>query len=82
MVTLIVPVQGCPDDFIISLGLRLCWLSWDGKDGGEYKLETLCKVDEGVDHRFNDGKVDRQGRLWAGTMPLEVRVLTLKAIKD
>lgn len=32
------------------------------------KIEVLCNPNVGVDVNFNDGKVDRRGRFWSGTM--------------
>lgn len=39
------------------------------KESGE--LELLANPDIGFGLRFNDGRVDRHGRFWVGTMPLD-----------
>jgi len=69
--TLIVPVENHPNKFIIGHGRELRVLEWDGKTGvaTAANLKTLHTVDDGnAAGRFNDGKCDSQGRLWAGTM--------------
>jgi sugar lactone lactonase YvrE len=38
-------------------------------EGATGKLETVVSLDTRIpDHRFNDGRCDRQGRFWVGTM--------------
>ncbi|XP_065334003.1 regucalcin-like isoform X1 [Cloeon dipterum] len=64
----VVPVFRHPHLFVVGLGLDVALLRWDG--------ETQCAIERvlGSVHatpgslRFNDGKADPQGRLWAGTM--------------
>lgn len=49
---------------IITIDRNFC--SFDPDTG---KIETLFEMEPGLpDNRFNDGKCDRQGRFWAGTM--------------
>lgn len=70
---LVAPVQGRKGQFVVGQGKKLCLLKWDGVDGGKFELEELVETDKDKpENRLNDGKVDRSGRLWAGTMPLEV----------
>ena len=74
MPSLIVPIKGKKGEFLIGRTRDICVLKWDGTDGGEFSLETVCQVEaDRDDTRFNDGKVDHKGRLWAGTMQIEVR---------
>jgi sugar lactone lactonase YvrE len=50
----------------VLLTLRRSFASFDWATG---KLETLAEVEiDSPGNRFNDGKTDRQGRHWAGTM--------------
>nr|CAD7455141.1 unnamed protein product [Timema tahoe] len=70
-VSLVVPIKGKKEQFVISVGRNIAILTWDGKSTAPTKVETLCSVDSDEDkirNRFNDGKVDPTGRLWAGTM--------------
>ncbi|XP_064643112.1 regucalcin-like [Lineus longissimus] len=49
--------------YITSQGAKIVHLDWDNPAG----CTTLAEVDQGKDTRFNDGKCDKMGRLWAGT---------------
>ncbi|KAJ8305532.1 hypothetical protein KUTeg_016077 [Tegillarca granosa] len=60
-VSLVVPCR--KGGYIISIGRTLARLDWDTK-----KVTMLVEVDQGTNNRFNDGKCDPKGRLWAGTM--------------
>ena len=56
-------------EFLIGKGRDLCRLQWDFKQNDGPKLVKMVEVDvEFRDNRFNDGKCDFMGRLWAGTM--------------
>ncbi|GLH01975.1 Regucalcin [Gryllus bimaculatus] len=73
-ISLVVPVDGQKDKFIISVGRNISILTWDGKSEKPSNLETIAEVDdeEGKrENRLNDGKADPSGRLWAGTMGYE-----------
>jgi len=78
-VSFVVPIQGKEGkEFMIGRSRDLCRLHWDQarqeretEDGAKlgHWVVVLAKVDRGQTYnRFNDGKVDPQGRLWAGTM--------------
>ncbi|XP_067935838.1 regucalcin-like isoform X2 [Watersipora subatra] len=50
--------------YIVSSQRKICHLDWDSKN-----LTAIAEVPAiGANDRFNDGKCDHQGRLWAGTM--------------
>uniref|UniRef100_A0A182IYV2 Regucalcin n=1 Tax=Anopheles atroparvus TaxID=41427 RepID=A0A182IYV2_ANOAO len=68
----VVPVKGRRGEFVVGSGTRLVLVSWDGRSERATLGQVLADLggDE-ADHRFNDGKVDAQGRLYAGTMLAE-----------
>ncbi|KAI1287489.1 Regucalcin [Halotydeus destructor] len=65
--TLIVPYANDDNKFIVSRNQTICELDWSTRE-----LVELTTVESGQDTRFNDGKCDPRGRLWAGTMGNEV----------
>jgi gluconolactonase len=70
-VSLIIPVEGHRNKFLISLGRHLATIKWDGEHHQVSEITKLGEVDDQsdtLDNRFNDGKCDPTGRLWAGTM--------------
>jgi len=70
-VTLVVPVDNAVNKFVIGHGLSLRVLEWDGKSetAKSDKLKTLQVVKaHNPNGRFNDGKCDSSGRLWAGIL--------------
>lgn len=65
--TFIVPVESKPNTYIIGLERSMCELEWDGVSADVFELKQLNNVEENYPkNRFNDGKCDPQGRLWAG----------------
>lgn len=78
-VSLAVPHADLPDTLVVSVGRQLKAVTWpqpkadltvDAKD-----LVTIASVDEKYpENRFNDGKCDTMGRLWAGTMNMKTDV--------
>ena len=56
---------------MISVGRNLAILTWDGVSSTPSDVKIVSTVDDEdekkVKNRFNDGKADPTGRLWAGT---------------
>lgn len=68
----IILVQGKPDQFVLGTGNKVVLVSWDGRSEKGTFLKTLYDLGEAQKHvRFNEGKVDPNGRLYAGTMQLD-----------
>ncbi|GJQ71426.1 hypothetical protein Trydic_g11151 [Trypoxylus dichotomus] len=66
--TLAIPCESNDKQFIIALNRTLFRVEWDGQNN--YNIsEVLTVVDKDKpNNRFNDGKADKEGRLWLGTM--------------
>lgn len=64
-VSLVVPCS--KGGYLISVGRTLCHFDWETK---QTKVLTEAEL-KGTKNRFNDGKCDSKGRLWAGTMGYE-----------
>ncbi|XP_053604924.1 regucalcin-like isoform X2 [Plodia interpunctella] len=68
-VSFIIPVEGKPDYYVVSLERRFVVVHWDGQNNSEVKIvKELFEVDQQTKNYINDGKVDPRGRLYAGTM--------------
>lgn len=62
-----IPIHGKKDQFIVGAGNRLLQVTWDGVHTMGQIMKVLCELPvTGV--RMNQCKVDKQGRLWFGTM--------------
>ncbi|XP_068203862.1 regucalcin-like [Palaemon carinicauda] len=66
-VTIVVPVEGCKDWYVVSVGNTLCGVQWKVTDPDNHTTKPKV-LQVTLDSHFNDGKCDPQGRLWAGTM--------------
>lgn len=61
---LAVVLEGQNGELILGLDRNLVRYDWELEE-----IEELCGVEEGLTlNRFNDGKVDPQGRIWIGTL--------------
>lgn len=61
---LAVVLKGQNGKLILGLDRKLVRYDWDTR-----AMEELCEVEvESTSNRFNDGKVDPQGRIWIGTL--------------
>lgn len=68
-VGMVIPVEGQDNQFIVARGRDLRLMEWDGESSAPTTLTTLVSVEDDLPaNRFNDGKVDALGRLWAGTI--------------
>ncbi|XP_076052230.1 regucalcin-like [Oratosquilla oratoria] len=69
--TVIVPVDGAPDLFVVTLGRSFAVVEWKHSDP-DYHVVTPVVLQTVDEHNkstfFNDGKCDPSGRLWSGTM--------------
>ncbi|XP_058058750.1 regucalcin-like isoform X1 [Anopheles bellator] len=71
-ISFIVLVAGQPEHFVVGDNNRVSLIRWDGRAEQVTRIRTLADLGETQRHvRFNDGKVDPSGRLYAGTMRLE-----------
>lgn len=66
--SIIIPVRGKTDQFIVTLERDLVLVTWDGVSEKPSKVEKITDVDGNTENRINDGKCDPSGRLWMGTM--------------
>lgn len=63
----VIPSKNNPNLLVAGLGRSVVAVEWDGSTQSETK--TLTTVSEQFPNsKFNDGKADKQGRLWIGTM--------------
>lgn len=65
-VSIIIPVKGNCQQFLVSLERDISIITWDGVSDKPSKIEKIGEVDVGTKNRMNDGKCDGVGRLWVG----------------
>lgn len=83
-VALVIPVEGTSDKFLVGLGRKLIVVTWDGVSTTVSNIEELLEVENEpgfTNNRWNDGKADPTGRLWAGTMGPEPEIGKLEKEK-
>lgn len=69
----VIPVEGSTNKFVAGSSIDIVVLSWDSeKTLASCTPQILVSADSNrTEIRFNDGKADSSGRVWAGTMGLE-----------
>ncbi|XP_055545052.1 regucalcin-like [Wyeomyia smithii] len=68
-VSFIIPVKGKSEEIVLGSRTRLILVKWDGLSAAATVLRTLATLGEAEEQQqFNDGKVNPQGQLYAGTM--------------
>lgn len=68
----IIPVRGRSNEFVVGDGTRLVLITWNGIADKAKTLKVIADLgDTEKTNRFNDGKADPKGRLFAGTMKAE-----------
>lgn len=68
-VSIVIPLEGSKDKFVITVGRNVAILTWDGESSTPADVKYVCSVDneeEVKKNRLNDGKADPTGRLWSG----------------
>ncbi|CAL4079075.1 unnamed protein product [Meganyctiphanes norvegica] len=83
-VSLVVPVAGSSDLYVVGIGRSIGIVHWplNAPDKHQTKATVLQTIDDqSPNNRFNDGKCDPQGRLWAGTMGHESEPAVLEKEK-
>ncbi|CAH1102761.1 unnamed protein product [Psylliodes chrysocephalus] len=71
----VVPSRRNPNLLLVGVNRSIVAVEWDGKNklGDRAVLTTVSKQFPGS--RFNDGKADKQGRLWWGTIGVEINLV-------
>lgn len=66
-VTFVIPIAGTTNEFLVSTELDIRHVIWDGQQDSTVTSSILYSASQDSDgSRFNDGKVDKYGNLWAG----------------
>ncbi|KAF5275084.1 hypothetical protein FQA39_LY07021 [Lamprigera yunnana] len=69
--TPIIPSKTDPYLFVVGIERSIYALEWDGKNPIQNKQILTTVSQQFPNSRFNDGKADKNGRLWFGTMGFE-----------
>ena len=76
-VSFVLPVKGQPDVLLIGHGQELSAVKWpaDAPDFSSARAVSFASVDAGKKTRFNDGKCDPHGRVWAGILEHTILII-------
>ncbi|XP_066159018.1 regucalcin-like [Euwallacea fornicatus] len=71
----IIPIKTFKDKFVVSQETEIVTLNWDGVSEKVGKVEELpgSNINADRDGKFNDGKCDSLGRLWIGTIGMDLK---------
>ncbi|KDR17045.1 hypothetical protein L798_09047 [Zootermopsis nevadensis] len=70
-VSLVIPLEGTKDKFVITVGRNVAILTWDGESSTPTDVKYVSAVDNEKElqgNKLNDGKADPTGRLWTGSL--------------
>ncbi|XP_044727983.1 regucalcin-like [Chrysoperla carnea] len=84
-----IPVKGYDNLFLVGIDRRLTLLEWNGENStinfqiynSQFKYLTSVEPSH-PSNRFNDGKADKNGRLWIGTLDPQISTNPLKFVPD
>ncbi|XP_055844649.1 regucalcin-like [Episyrphus balteatus] len=76
LASFIIPIEGAINKFVVGIGRRISIITWDGISETCKLEKDIITVEQGdsncIYNRFNDGKCDPRGRLFAGTMHTDI----------
>lgn len=75
---MVIPVKDKTNKFLVAKKKELLLVKWNGESETINSTEKICEVDNTPDtptNRFNDGKCDSSGRLWAGTLSFNMKTI-------
>ncbi|XP_030761703.1 regucalcin-like isoform X3 [Sitophilus oryzae] len=70
-VSSVIPAKKNENILVLGLDRSLMAIEWDGQNDVKSKRVLTTVAPQFPQSRFNDGKADKQGRLWVGTMGFE-----------
>lgn len=65
---IIIPLKHKQNEFIVGADRVLYKFIWNGKSNDGKLVELLMVDNDKMNNQFNDGKADKQGRLWIGKL--------------
>lgn len=73
--SIMIPIKGKKNLFAVGIYHKLKVVQWDGVSATAKVVRTVFEIEKGCKNstkRFSDGKVDRKGRFYFGTIREEV----------
>lgn len=70
--SLVTTIEGQPGKLLATSGTDIVIVTWNGESNVENpEIKILVSIEKNKKgYRFNDGKIDALGRLWAGNYKL------------